>query len=192
MPLRNLFHEGEAEAKAALLPGFFVRAAVKLFEDLARFIGRDPATFIRHTESDVAVPIRHINPHYGSRRTVFNCIRHQIRQRLIQKQAIRPNLHSIHITRLHGDLFCAGDGRDDSRHIPQHRPDFEIGLRNLLPSRLDIRDIQKRLDLLVQPVALIDDRVQEVFPFFLNQVVFDQHLAIATDRGQGRTQFVRD
>src|SRR4051812_27155364 len=107
MPLRNFFDEGEAEAETALLPRLFVPAAIKLLEDLRRLIRRNPEPLIGHPEADGAVAVGHIDTDGGTGRTVLDGVRHKVRQRLVQKQAIRPNQHSIRIAGYDAYLFLS-------------------------------------------------------------------------------------
>ena len=97
---------------------------------------------------------------------------------------MHPN--AIGTGRLDGNMLSSRHGTNGTNQIFQHRTDLKIGFCDLVPSRLDIRNVQERLNQLVQAVTLIDDRAEECLPFILNKIVFQEHVAVAADRSQRR------
>ena len=83
VPCGNFFDEGEAEAETALLPGFFVPAAIELFEYFRSFVFRYSKTLVLFLESDGPIPVQDANLDRRACRTVLDGIRHKIRQRLV-------------------------------------------------------------------------------------------------------------
>ncbi len=71
------------------------------------------------------------------------------------------------------DLFLSGHRRDHGHHVLQNGSDFEIGFRNLLPSRLDIGDVQKGLDQLIQPLLSSMIVPRKSLPFSSTRLYFN-------------------
>src|ERR1043166_8829176 len=75
---RNFFYKRQTEPKACLVAGFFVATAVKLLENPGALISRNAAPLIANLKAHAATAVRHIKTDDGTRRTIFNCIGHQI------------------------------------------------------------------------------------------------------------------
>src|SRR4030095_9326105 len=70
MLVRNFLHESQSQTETALLAGFRIGAAVKLFKYLRSFVSRNSAALICNLAPDGAIPIRNTDRHRRARGTV--------------------------------------------------------------------------------------------------------------------------
>src|SRR5882672_8356396 len=174
MPHCDFFCERQSETEPALFPGLLVSPAVKLFENSGCLVRRNAEPLVGHLESNPVIAVRETHPHCRARGAVLDRIRDQIHQRLIKQQPVRSNAHFAGGRHLNGNLLLCGHRPDRVEHVAENGCHFKIGFGDLLTSRLDIRYVQKRLNELIQPLALIDDRAEKRFALLLDHVVLEQ------------------
>src|SRR5690349_3699972 len=77
------------------------------------------------------------------------------------------------------DTLLRSSGTDDTDDVIHHRSNLKLRDSELLTPRLNVGNIQKGLDQLVQPLTFFDYRSEEGPTLFAHEVVLHQHVTVA-------------